>query len=469
MSKSAATSQSVDPYTQGNGQPVKPPANFAARLSYLGPSLIVTGAVIGSGELVLTTTLGAAAGWSLLWWLFLSCWCKALVQAEIARYTITSGDTYLRAINRLPGKLWRISWPIWLGLLAYIPGTMGLGGIIGGAGQAMAFFSTTIGFSIDGMVCTGLIALSASLLLSTGSYRWLERISLPLVLTFTGATLICSIAMQFTEFRTTPSDVIQGLTPDLGLFAAYATLALAAYGYTGTTSGDITAYTYWCIEKGYPRYLGADKSDPEWVERARGWIKVLHTDVWLALIIVTCATIPYYILGAGVLHAMGVVPEGNSETIGALSNIFTQTLGMWAVWIFAVGAFFILYSTVLSSVGAAGRSIPDYLIEMGVFERSNLTLRILIIRWYLAVLPIAAFLIYLFVPNFVVLIMIGGLTSALFLPIQSGATLWLQAKHMDQRIRPNKITHFGLKIIFVFEVVMAGLVIWFVVLTPLQG
>ena len=166
---------------------------------------------------------------------------------------------------------------------------------------------------------------------------------------------------------------------------------------------------------------------------------------------------------------MGVVPEGNSETIGALSNIFTQTLGMWAVWIFAVGAFFILYSTVLSSVGAAGRSIPDYLIEMGVFERSNLTLRILIIRWYLAVLPIAAFLIYLFVPNFVVLIMIGGLTSALFLPIQSGATLWLQAKHMDQRIRPNKITHFGLKIIFVFEVVMAGLVIWFVVLTPLQG
>ena len=275
--------------------------------------------------------------------------------------------------------------------------------------------------------------------------------------------------MQFTEFRTTPSDIVQGLSPDLGLFVAYATLALAAYGYTGTTSGDITAYTYWCIEKGYPSYLGADKSDPEWVERARGWIKVLHTDVWLALIIVTCATIPYYILGAGVLHTMGIVPEGNSETIGALSNIFTQTLGMWAVWIFAVGAFFILYSTVLSSVGAAGRSIPDYLIEMGVFDRSNLALRMLIIRWYLAVLPIVAFLIYLFVPNFVALIMIGGLTSALFLPIQSGATLWLQAKHMDQRIRPSRITYYGLQIIFLFEVVMAILVVWFVVLEPLRG
>ncbi|NKB97181.1 MAG: hypothetical protein GKR90_01585 [Pseudomonadales bacterium] len=460
----AVLDDAIDPYTQRDGKPLAPPTNFINRISYLGPSLIITGAVIGSGELVLTTSLGAAAGWSLLWWLFLSCWCKALVQAELARYTITSGDTYLRAINRLPGKIWRISWPIWLGLLAYVPGTMGLGGIIGGAGQSMSFLASLWDITIDGVICTGLIAASASIILSTGSYKWLERISLPLVLVFTVATLICSVAMQFTEYRTEPSDILAGLTPDFGIFVAFAALALAAYGYTGTTSGDITAYTYWCIEKGYPSYLGADKSDPGWVDRARGWIKVLHTDIWLALIIVTCATIPYYILGAGVLNAMGIVPEGNEATIGALSNIFTQTLGLWAVWIFAIGAFFILYSTVLSSVGAGGRLIPDYFIEMGFLERSNLRVRTLIIRWYLGALPIVAFLIYLFIPNFVVLIMIGGLTSALFLPIQSGATIWLHRKHMDQRIKPNPVVFYGLWLIFLFEVVMAGFVIWFVVL-----
>lgn len=161
---------------------------------------------------------------------------------------------------------------------------------------------------------------------------------------------------------------------------------------------------------------------------------------------------------------MGIVPEGNEATIGALSNIFTQTLGMWAVWIFAIGAFFILYSTVLSSVGAGGRLIPDYFIEMGFLDRSNLRVRTLIIRWYLGALPIAAFLIYLFIPNFVVLIMIGGLTSALFLPIQSGATIWLHRTHMDQRIKPNPVVFYGLWLIFLFELVMAGFVIWFVVL-----
>ena len=441
-----------------------PPATFRERLKYLGPSLIVTGAVIGSGELVLTTSLGAVAGFTLLWWMLLSCWCKSLIQAEMARYTIESGDTYLRAMNRLPGRIWRISWPIWLGLIAYVPGTMGLGGIIGGAGQSMSFLASLGNIELDGVLCTGLIAVVCSIILGTGSYKWLERVMLPLVLAFTFCTLVCLIAMQFTEFRTSPAEILGGMKPDMTLFVAVAALALSAYGYTGTTSGDISSYTYWCIEKGYPSLLGADRSDPAWESHARGWMRVLHTDVWLALLIVTCATIPYYILGAGVLNKMGLTPEGNDETIGALSNIFTQTLGLWAVWIFAIGAFCILFSTVLSGAGGGGRSIPDYLMEMGLIERSNLALRKKIIRGYLVCLPLAAFGIYYFVTDFVILIMVGGLTSAIFLPIQAGATLWLQRTRMDPRIRPRRLTYVGIWVVFVFEAAMALLVIRYVVL-----
>ena len=174
-------------------------------------------------------------------------------------------------------------------------------------------------------------------------------------------------------------------------------------------------------------------------------------------------------LGAGVLNRMGIVPEGNAETISALSNIFTQTLGSWAVWIFSIGAFLILFSTVLSGMAAGGRVFPDYLIELQLIDRSNLALRKSIIRWYLAALPMVTFVIYLFSPSFVTLIMIGGLTSAIFLPIQAGATIWLQSKKMDPRIRPRGLTRTGLWVIFLFELVMAGLVIWFVVLVPLRN
>ena len=54
----------------------------------------------------------------------------------------------------------------------------------------------------------------------------------------------------------------------------------------------------------------------------------------------------------------------------------------------------------------------------------------------------------LFASNFVILIMIGGLTSAIFLSIQSGATWWLQANYMDSRIRPSKQMDYGLWAIF---------------------
>ena len=220
----------LDPYAVRQEKTRIPPNNFLGRMKYLGPSLVITGAAVGSGELVLTTSLGAVAGWGLLWWLLLACLSKAFVQAELARYTVTSGDTYLRAVNRLPGKIWKVSWPIWMGLLAYIPGVMGLGGVIGGGGEALSFIFSLGGIEIGGVVCTALIAVIASVILSSGSYRWLESISLSMVLSFTLATLVCAMAMQFTDFHMTLNDLKVGLSFDMSVFVAMPALALAAYG-----------------------------------------------------------------------------------------------------------------------------------------------------------------------------------------------------------------------------------------------
>ena len=42
------------------------PKTFIDRLKYIGPSVIVTGSVVGSGSIVMTPLLGAAAGFVLL-------------------------------------------------------------------------------------------------------------------------------------------------------------------------------------------------------------------------------------------------------------------------------------------------------------------------------------------------------------------------------------------------------------------
>ena len=66
----------------------QPPQNLWQRLKYIGPGIIVTGSVVGSGSIALTPLLGAAAGFALLWWLLISLWSKPVIQAEISRYII---------------------------------------------------------------------------------------------------------------------------------------------------------------------------------------------------------------------------------------------------------------------------------------------------------------------------------------------------------------------------------------------
>ena len=446
----------IDPYTIGDGVPKEPPKNLLSRIRYLGPSVIVAGSIVGSGEILLTSSLGAVAGFALIWWVLLSCWSKSVVQAELTRYCITSGDTYMRALNRLPfripGPKGDVAWPVWLAVIAFIPGVTGLGGIVGGAGQGLALLFDGLSSQIGAAIAAGL----AILILASNSYRYLEKVMIVLVMGFTVITIFSSGLMQFTEFKIGVEDLVSGLTFHFPLFAA--SIAIAMYGYTGVTSGEIAAYTYWCVEKGYPKNIGHDHDDPGWLRRAQGWLKVLHADIWLTLIILTCATLPFYLLGAGVLHPQGLQPEG-LQTIEVLSNMFTGTLGEWSVVLFAVGAFLILFSTTLSGVGAGGRVFPDYVIEFGFIPRT----RIHRSRWtigYVIVIPLLALILYWFYERPIALIMIGAFFAAITLPIQSGATLYLQSKHMDQRIRPSPLMRLALWMTFVFQVLMACFVIW---------
>ena len=449
-----------DPYTTREDATRPPPATWAARCRQLGPSVVITGSIVGSGEQILTSSLGAAAGFSLLWWMLVCCWSKSIVQAELARYIVVSGDTYLRALNRIPGRLpgpaGPVSWTLWFSLLSFIPGVIGMGGILGGAGQAVALLMP----AVDSRWLTLFIAVAASAILYTGSYRRLEWTMLILVAGFTIATLIAAIALQFTKYRLSTSDLAAGLRFDFPL--EHLLLALAVYGATGVNSAEISTYSYWCIEKGYPHFIGAQRDDPSWPARARGWIKLLQLDVWVTLALLTCATLPFYLLGAGVLHATGQQPQG-LETVQVLSAMFTQTLGGWSLALFGSAAFCILFSSVVAGFGGISRFAPDYLIEFGYLDRARLQERIRWIRACGGVLPIASMLFYLFLPSPVALLTIGAIMGALLLPMQSGATLWLQRRRLDARVRPSAAAQIFLWLTFVFQVLMAVGLTWIVV------
>jgi len=447
----------ADPYTVPDAALRRPPAGWRGRLRVLGPGIVISGSIVGSGELVLTSSLGAAAGFALLWWMLMSCWSKSIVQAELTRYVIVSGDTYLRALNRVPGRVpigrTPVSWTLWLGLLIFVPGTVGMGGILGATGQSLAILFPGLDAYWGTVIATGTTAA----ILCSGSYPRLAFTMLILVAGFTLATVVAAFAMQSTGFQVGWAHIGSGLQFDLPV--EHLVLALAVYGATGVNAAEISTYPYWCVEKGYAGFIGAG-NDAARLERARGWIRVLHLDVWITLAILTCATLPFYLLGAGVLHAANLRPQG-LDTVTTLSGMFTQTLGNWSLWLFGGAAFCILFSSAVAGFGGVSRFVPDYLVEFGLLERSRLETRRRWTRIVGGLLPLVSFLFYLHVPNPVTLLTIGALAGAVMLPVQSGATLWLHAHCLDVRLRPAPPARWFLWLTFLFQAGMAGLVLVF--------
>ena len=81
-----------DSYVLSGGTETTPVSVLSA-LRRIGPGIVLAAAIVGSGEVIATTTLGAQVGYAALWIVLVSCAIKPVVQAELGRYTIVTGYT----------------------------------------------------------------------------------------------------------------------------------------------------------------------------------------------------------------------------------------------------------------------------------------------------------------------------------------------------------------------------------------
>jgi hypothetical protein len=215
------------------------------------------------------------------------------------------------------------------------------------------------------------------------------------------------------------------------------TKAVAVFGITGVGTTELVMYPYWCVEKGYARFAGSGDGSAAWRSRARGWIRVMEVDAAASMVIYTVATLAFYLLGAGILHGMGLVPAA-TEMIPVLSNMYTQTLGPWAVWLFYVGAVATLYGTIFAATAAHSRMYADMFRVMGFFRRDDYAARLRYRRrfvWFLTVVP--AMLFWLFREP-VSMVFIGGVAQFLIMPVIAIATLYLRHRHLPAGIEPSR-------------------------------
>ena len=430
-----------------------PPRDFRSILKQLGPGLIISASIVGSGELIATTTLGAHVGLAALWLIILSCLIKVVVQQELARYTISSGETSFQALNRVPGPRWKASWVVWAWMLMFCGVTFQSGGILGGLGQVFNLALPQL--SVD--VWTVITAVTVGVLLFGQGYRNIEKISIFMVVSFTFITVACAVLLTWTPHRISPREMLEGFhfrLPDGGPGVAF-----AAFGITGVGATELIYYPYWCLEKGYARFAGRNTGSPDWVQRSHGWVRVMQIDTIFAMVIYTVTTVAFYILGARILYGMGNIPAGYSM-VETLSSMYTETLGAGAFYLFLLGALFVLYSTIFAGTAANSRVLVDFLDLVGLVHIRDEERRL---RWQ-RVMVVALLVTFTFwhslIGQPVFMVVIGGIFQACLLPVLGFSAIYLRYKHTDCALRPAVITDM---LLWVSSTLMLGFAVWYLV------
>lgn len=407
--------------------PQAAPQRWRDILRSVGPGLIITASIVGSGELIVTPALGSQVGFTLLWFVILGCLVKVFVQIELGRFAISRGMTTLEAMNSMPGPRFIVSWLVWVWLVMFAGLIFQIAGMLGGLAQIAA----SAGLAGRPEIWAAAAAILTSVLLVAGRYRMVENACVIMVVMFTICTLVAVGALQWTPYQITAANIGEGLKFQL---PDSFTVAFAAFAIIGVGASELIYYPYWCLEKGYAKFIGPNDGTPARTQRALGWIRVMKTDAWISFVVYTGATLAFYLLGAAVLHAKGLKVE-NKDMITTLSHMYRETFGTWGFTIFLIGAVNVLYSTVFAATASNARLLVDGIATFRLARFTNPGSREKAVKIACAALPLLSLAIFLQWGSPVSLVIIGALGQGLMLPFLGIAAVYFRRRQTDPAIR----------------------------------
>jgi len=466
------------------------PTTLRDTLAQLGPGIILASSIVGSGELIAATTVGAEAGFSLLWLIVIGCAIKVAAQIEIGRHTLAWGRTPLAAFDRVPGpRIGGLGWIYWGwvvmtalvvvqqgGILAGVAQTLAAGAPVTAAGRAwnrvhdeaaatriqaatarhagdaaradaldarlaaLEAESRTLAPPRDDVFWAVVVGVATSILLSLGRYGVIERVSIVLVGIFTLVTLLAVLLLEFQPaWAISGHELAAGMVPSIPPAVAGRSplmTALATFGIIGVGAAELMFYPYWCLEKGYGRAVGPRDDSPAWAERARGWLRVMQVDAWASMVVYTAVTVAFYLLGAATLGRLGLRPAGG-EMVRSLGAMYAPVFGAWAEEVFLVGAFAVLYSTLFAAADGNARIVADGLSLAGWIPADEAGRR----AWSRRIAtawPLVALVLALVIREPVGMVLASGAMQAVMLAALGVAVLWFRHGAMEPRLTPSR-------------------------------
>jgi hypothetical protein len=409
----------------------------------VGPSIILAGLSIGSGEFVLWPRLTAEFGFALFW----ACWIGVLIQfflnMEIERWTLATGESAVVGFIRLARPLG----PSFL-VCATVPWVWP-----GWATGAATLLHWEFGWSVTLVATASLIACGVILSIGPVVYRTVEAIQLVLVSAITLLVVVLAFAVVRLEtvMALFEGAVHVGTIPDgIELPLLFGALAFAGAG------GSVNlAQSNYINDKGYGmgHWVGRITSPFTGREEARSGVGrvVANTDanivrwrVWwrranvehFASFFVLCllslalfSMIAHELIGGGAIAGgFGFI----ADEAAALESRFGSTSRN----IFIGVGVAVLLTTELALLDAVSRVAAD-ILKMGVLGPTAPSLS----RLYFYVLwGIVAFGVVVLASGFeqpLTLLILSATLNGFVMFLYSGLLLWLNVGHLRGPLRPG--------------------------------
>jgi hypothetical protein len=435
----------------------------------IGPSFILLGLALGSGELLLWPYLVANYGLGLLWGALLGITFQFVLNTEVMRYTLATGESVFRGWRRLT---WLI--PIWFIISTFIPWSLP-----GFSSASSQIIGQMFPFLSHRLVAIGLLVL-VGLILTLGKtlYRTMETIQRTIIMIGIPFLVILTLYLSTgTDWQQAAWGLIgRGdgwwfFPPGIGLFAF-----LGAFAYSGAGGNLNLAQSYYIKEKG----LGMGKGTTKISSLVTGGVQKVNLDghlfsatganhrkwkAWwhlvnaehfllfwgLGLITIIILTVLARTLVFGQAHAEGI------EFLYQEAGIISVRLAPWMGTVFLMISAVMLFSTQLGVLESSTRIISENILLLGYSpgKKVNLSLAFYAALWAQIGLGIVILLMGFKEPRF--LLTLSAVLNGAAMMVAFPLIYWLN-RHSLPAVSQTARWRVGLLFAaFVFFLVFVGL------------
>lgn len=428
----------------------------------LGPSFILLGLGLGSGELILWPFLASNYGLGIIWGAVIGITFQFFINMEISRYSLVNGESIFVGFARKLKYL-----PVWFLLSTFLPWIWP--GIIASSAKVLV---TVLHVGTVGQIAIiELIVIGLLLSFGPALYKTVEKFQK--ILISLGLPVIALLSFYIAR----SSDYLSMAKGIVGIGEGYMFLPegismvtfLAAFAYSGAGGNLNLAQSFYIKEKGYGMGKYSEKisslitgqvsestvtgstyeNTPENNLKMRSWWKKINIEHFIVFWLTGAVTILLLaLLAYSTTYGLASNMTGINFVINESVAIGTKTFEVFGI-AFLLLVSLMLFGTQLTVLDATSRILTEnFIILKHALKKVNISKIYYILLWFQIISGIIVFMLGFTEP--LQLLVISAVLNAFAMFIHAVLTLWVNSTLLHDNMKPS-----------VFRLIAMGLAICF--------